>query len=88
MGFNNSAIAQAAGTAPLKSGRQNRAFVDGDDVVRARRGKADFENVAVAAARMQHGAAAAFAMRVDDRLDRRDQPGMLQRLDHQVALPQ
>ena len=53
------------GDGAVEAGRQNRAAVDGDDVVRARRGEADLEQVARAAPRMQRRAAAALAMRVD-----------------------
>ncbi len=71
----------------IEAGRKNRAAVDPDHVVRAQRGKADFENFARAAARMQHGAAAAVAVGVDQVADRRIEPGLAQRLDHQAALP-
>ena len=67
--------------------REDRAAVDGDDLVRARRGEADLEHVALAAARMQHRAAAAFAMGVDQFVDRCVEPGLRQRLDDQAALP-
>ena len=65
-----SAIAQAAGDRAVERRRQDRAAVDGDDAMRARRGEADLEHVALAAARMQHRAAAAFAMGVDQLVDR------------------
>ena len=65
-GLRISAIAQAAGNRAVEAGRENRAAVDGDDVMRARRGEADFQQVVRAAPRMQRRAAAALAMRVDD----------------------
>ena len=71
----------------VEAGAENRTAVDGDDVVRARRGEADFQQIMGAATRMQGRAPAALPMRIDQRLDRRDQPGVLKRLHHQRALP-
>ena len=59
-GFRISAIAQAAANRAVEAGRQDRAAVDGDDVVRARRREADFQHILGAAPRMQHGAPAAL----------------------------
>ena len=50
---------------------QDRAAIDGDEVMRARGGKADLEHVMGAAARVKDDAAAAFAMGVDEIGDRR-----------------
>ena len=55
--------------------------------MRARRREADLEHVALAAARMEHRAAAAVAMGVDQIVDRRVEPGLRQRLDDEAALP-
>ncbi len=55
----------------------------------ARGGEADFQNIFVAAPRVQHRAPAALAMGVDDDFVHwRDQPGMAERFHHQRALPQ
>jgi hypothetical protein len=53
----------------------------------ARGGKTDFEYLVCAAPRMQHGPAAASAMRVDKVADRRMETNPLQRLDNKAALP-
>ena len=88
-GLSASAIAQAAGIAPSRPGRQHRAGVDGDDVMRARRGEADLQHIVLAAPRMQHGAPAALrrAHRSAARPARpaRHAPSAS---DHQLALPQ
>ena len=55
--------------------------------MRARRREADFQQVVIAAPGVQHRAPAALPMRVDQRLDRRQQPGCAERLHHQFALP-
>ena len=55
--------------------------------MRARRREADLEHVARAAPRMQHGAPAALAMRVDQVVDRRVEPGLRERVDDEIALP-
>ncbi len=80
-------MAQAALIAPSRRGRQHRTVVDGDDVVRARRREADLQHVVLAAPRMQHRAPAALAVRIDQRLDRRDQAGLGERFHDQLALP-
>src|SRR5260221_520227 len=49
----------------VKSGGQNGAFVYRDDVMRARRGKANLQNVAGAPSGMQYRAPAPCAMRID-----------------------
>ena len=71
-----------------KPGRQDRAAVDGDDVVRARRCEADLQNIMGAAPRMQHRAPAACAMGVDQIADRRHNICLRQCLHHQRAFPQ
>ena len=63
------------------------AAVDGNNAVRARRGETDFEHVMGEAAGVKDGAAAAFAMRVDEIADRRVDAGLPQRLDDKPALP-
>ena len=65
-------MAQAALTRAVEAGRQNRAGVDRHDVMRARRREADLQHIVRAAPCVQHRAPAALAMRVDQRLDRRD----------------
>ena len=70
-----------------KPGRKNRAAVDRHHVVRAQRGKPDFEHAVRTAPRMQDGATAAFAMGVDELVDRRTEPRLRQRLDDERALP-
>ncbi len=67
--------------------RQDRTAVDRHDVVRAQRRESDLEHVALAAPRVQHRAAAALAMGVDQVIDRRVEPGLRQRLDDERALP-
>ena len=71
----------------VERGRQHRAGVDRHDVMRARRGKADLEHAARAAPGMERGAAAAVAVGVDQRVDRRVDAGLPQRRDDQAALP-
>ena len=66
---------------------QNRTAVDRDHVMRARGGKPDLEHVMGAAPGVEYGAAAAFAVRVDEIGDRRIEPGLPQRLDDEIALP-
>src|SRR6185437_10018455 len=66
----------------------NRAAVDGDDVVSARRRETDFQYILGAAPRMQRGTPAASPMRVDDIAYRRDDAGLGKRFHHQLALPQ
>ena len=72
----------------VEAGRKNGAAVDGDNVMCARRREADLEQVVAAAPCMEHRAAAALPMRVDDIGHRRDDAGLLKRLRHQPALPQ
>ena len=57
---------------------QDRTAVDRDDVVRARGGEADLKHVMRAAPGMEHGPAAALAMRVDEIGDRRVEAGLAQ----------
>ena len=66
---------------------QNRAAVDGDQVMRARRREADFEDVWGAAPGMKHRAAAAVAVRVNEIGHRRFNAGLAQRLDDETVLP-
>ena len=66
---------------------QNRATIDRDHVVRAGGGKADLENVMAAAPGVEHGAAAAGTMGVDQVADRRLDPRLAQRRHDEVALP-
>ena len=87
VGPNTSAMAQAAGSAPSRILGQDRAAVDGDEVMRARGGKADFEHLMGAAARVKDDAAAAFAMGVDEIADRRVDAGLAQRRHDEIALP-
>ena len=72
---------------PRKFGRQNRTFVDGDDVVGARRCESDLQNIVGAAPRMQNRPAAAGAVRVDQVGDRCDHVRLRQGFDHQRAFP-
>ena len=71
----------------FKSGSQNGAFVDSDDVVRAWRSKTDLQNIVGAAPGMQHRTPAAFTMRVDQVGDGRDDVRLCQSFDHQRSLP-
>ena len=68
-------------------GRQHRAAVDRHQRMRAQRRKADFDDLLGALARMQHRAAAAFAMGIDQVVDRRIDLRVMQRLHHQIAFP-
>src|SRR5262245_2278426 len=52
--------------------RQNGASVDRDHVVSARSREANLQNVAIASPSVQHGAAAAGAMSIDEVVDRSD----------------
>src|ERR1700683_2329349 len=67
--------------------REYRAAVDRHHAMGARGGKADFEDLVCATPRVQHGPAAAGAVRVDKIGD----PGMetkaVHRLNDKVALP-
>ncbi len=65
-GLQNLGDRPGCGNRTVETGRENRAAVDGDDVVRARRRETDFQNILGAAPRMQRGAPAALPMRVDD----------------------
>ncbi len=67
--------------------RQNGAVIDRNNVVRARGGEADLQNVVRSAARVENGAPPADAMRVDQLRDRRDDIGLRQSLDDKRALP-
>ena len=67
------------GNRAIERGRQHRAAVDPDDVMRAQRGEADFDDVARAAAGVKRGAAAAFAVGVDQLAHRRVEAGLRQR---------
>src|SRR5438309_1187455 len=55
--------------------------------MRAQRRKADFQNVALAAAGVKHRATAPLAMRIDDIVDERVNSSPRQRLEHQPTLP-
>ena len=66
---------------------EDRAAVDCDHMVRARRRKPDFEHVMSAAPGVKHDAAAAVAVGVDEVGDRCGDAGLLQRGDDQIALP-
>ncbi len=68
--------------------RGSDSVIDADDLRVRCAAKPTSRTSRVPAPCMQHRAAAALAMRVDDRIDRRDQPGVLQRLDDEIALPQ
>ena len=82
-----SAIAQAAAIAPSSAGARigQRSMA----TMRCARGaaKPTLSTSRLAAARVQHHAAAAFAVGVDQVVDRRVEPGLRQRLDHKAALP-
>src|SRR5581483_5423045 len=68
-------------------GAEDRAAVDRHDVMRARCREADLQHITGAAPRMQHGAAPAVAVRVDDLVDNGLDPSLLQRFDDEAALP-
>ena len=70
-----------------KRGRQHRAFVDRDDVMRPPGREADFEHAAFAAPRMERGAPPPLAVRVDQFADRRVEARLPQRRDDQFMLP-
>src|SRR5712691_3496835 len=55
--------------------------------MRAQRRKADFQNIALAAAGVKHRASATLAMGIDDIVDRSVNAGPRQRFDHKPALP-
>ena len=82
-----SAMAQAAGSAPSRLLARTGQRSIGDQLMRARGREADFEHVLGAAPRMEHDAAAAVAVRVDQLADRRLDAGLPQRFDDEVALP-
>ena len=62
--------------APSSEGASTGQRSIADDVMRAQRREADFENVARAAPRVKRRAAAAFAMGVDQFADRRVEAGL------------
>jgi len=66
---------------------QDRAAVDRNDVVCACRREADFKHVMRAAPGVEHGPAAALAMRIDEIADRGVEAGLPQGGDEKVALP-
>ena len=66
---------------------QDRAAVDGNDVMRAHRRKADREHVMRAAPRVENRAPAAVAVSVDEIGDRRVDAGLTQCGRDQIALP-
>ena len=68
-------------------GIEDRTAVDRHDVVRAGGGKADLQHVMGAKPRMHGDAAAAGAVRIDQRRHLAVEPGLPQRLDDDVALP-
>ena len=86
-GSSASATAQAAAMAPSSDGASTGQRSIADDVVRAERGEADFDDVARAAPGMERGAAAAVAVGVDQFVDRRIEAGLRERVDDQAALP-
>src|SRR6185437_11005432 len=75
------------GDRAVKTLRQHWTMVDGNNAVRARGGKSDFEHLVRAAARMKYRATAAIAVRVDEVADRRIEARLPQRLDHETAFP-
>src|SRR5262249_39245609 len=66
---------------------ENGAAVDRNDIVHLGRGEADLEHVMRAKARMQSDAAAASAMRVDQRRHVATELRLSKRLDHEIVLP-
>ena len=82
-----SAIAQAAASAPSRPGARIGQRSIATRSCALSDAKADLDDVAPPAAGMKDGAAAALAVRIDDVVDRRVEPDLRQRLDHQRALP-
>ena len=70
-----------------KPGCQNRAFVNGNDVVRARRCEADLENIMGAEPGVQHSAPAACAVGVDQIANGRHNICLGHCFHHQRAFP-
>ena len=60
----------------LESWRQHRTAIDRHHAMRPERRESDLEHVMRAAPRMEHGAAASLAMRVDQIVDRRLEPAL------------
>ena len=84
---NCSASVHAVSTAPPSDGASTgQRSIATTRWVRAA-AKSDFEHVVCATPRMEHCAAPAFAMCVDELADRRFKPGLPQRRDDQIALP-
>src|SRR5579872_914757 len=71
----------------IETFREHRTAVDRHYAVRARGGKADFEDFVRAAAGVQHHPSAAFAVRVEEVSDRGIEAGALQCLDNKTVLP-
>ena len=69
------------------AGAEQRAIVDGDDLVRARAHEADFVGLAMGKAGVESRAPAARAMGVDQVPDLGGDALALERFDHQAALP-
>ena len=69
------------------AGAEQRAIVDGDDVVRARAHEADLVGLAMGKAGVKGRAAPSRAMRVDQVPDFGGNALALERFDHQAALP-
>ena len=69
------------------AGAEQRAIVDGDDVVRARAHEADLVGLAMGKAGVKGRAAPPRAMRVDQVPDLGGDALTLERFDHQAALP-
>ena len=68
-------------------GREQRAMIDDDEIVRAGRHEADLHMAVLAASRMERRATSARAMRVDAGFDRRVETRLHQGGDDEVALP-
>ena len=70
-----------------QAGVENRAAVDGNDVVRTCRRKSDLEHVMGAHTRVQGNPPATAAMGIDQGVYLAGEPRLRQRLDHDIAFP-
>ncbi len=70
-----------------KARGEDGAVIYGDDAMGLAGGKSHFEHVAGAAARVENGAPASFAMGIDQFVYRRFEPDLCERIDDEGTLP-
>src|SRR5271165_2822836 len=75
------------GDCTAKARGKDGAAIYGDDVMRLAGGESDFEHVAGAAARVENGAPASLAMRIDHLVYRHIEPDLRELMHDQGTLP-